>query len=33
MLFNQVHAEDSIVDTSSALETIASDFGLADGPA
>ena len=33
-LFNQVGtAADSVVDTSSPLETIATDFGLADGPA
>lgn len=34
VLLNQVGtADDSIVDTSSPLETIATDFGLADGPA
>lgn len=34
LLWNQVgYADDSIVDTASPLETIATDFGLADGPA
>lgn len=33
LLLNHALAADSIVDTASPLETIASDFGLADGPA
>ncbi|HBL47468.1 MAG TPA: hypothetical protein DDZ90_29200, partial [Planctomycetaceae bacterium] len=33
LLWNHALADDSIVDTTSPLETIATDFDLADGPA